>query len=313
MSNKITVKDADREFHVFKGPELRFENDGDIFHVYCWRLDEDGDSRRIKIASFTRPLFVKQADDEAAAPRTTFEQPREHDEFTRRALEAANKPEPPSIKPETASRIMDLVKQQSEEIAATVLDQPSLKAPVMEGPIKFPEGTTFENGAVYIPAAPPKPKRIRPSRAKKNPEYIATVDPQEVYRSEAQEPEDKEQIVVATATGAEIIDKPEEQEPPAETGPHLLEQLKASGAVQTGAGDTLPVGGIAAEIWVDDKTFIDSKGQEWLVKEPDPKQVIDDAEKRHQARLACGTCNGRGVVQDPESDDPLDTTICPDC
>jgi len=27
----------------------------------------------------------------------------------------------------------------------------------------------------------------------------------------------------------------------------------------------------------------------------------------------CETCNGNGTVQDPESEDPLDTVICPDC
>lgn len=53
--------------------------------------------------------------------------------------------------------------------------------------------------------------------------------------------------------------------------------------------------------------------QDLLDDDADPVDALRAAEARHQRRMACETCKGRGTVRDEESDDPLDTKQCPTC
>lgn len=51
--------------------------------------------------------------------------------------------------------------------------------------------------------------------------------------------------------------------------------------------------------------------------EPDPRATpqdkIPEQDQSPNGDVPCETCHGKGTVPDPESDDPLDTTMCPDC
>ena len=46
---------------------------------------------------------------------------------------------------------------------------------------------------------------------------------------------------------------------------------------------------------------------------PETPSDVPEAPPEEKPVPACETCNGAGTVQDEESDDPLDTVMCPDC
>lgn len=49
------------------------------------------------------------------------------------------------------------------------------------------------------------------------------------------------------------------------------------------------------------------------IPDVDVDAVLAEAEKKHLERPPCETCGGDGTVPDNESEDPLDTVMCPDC
>lgn len=68
---------------------------------------------------------------------------------------------------------------------------------------------------------------------------------------------------------------------------------------------------------VDEKgmTLIDETSdvtQEMFDHEPEKQDVIAMPPPEKQ-KPVCETCGGAGTIQDPDSEDPLDTVMCPDC
>lgn len=91
---KITVKDQDKDFHVFKGDKIRYRREGSIYDIFTY-ADDDGQTRRKDLGSFNNPIWVKQEavqqNNQPARPQQAEE---DHDPFTRRDLEQRDPPAP---------------------------------------------------------------------------------------------------------------------------------------------------------------------------------------------------------------------------
>lgn len=79
---KITVKDSDKDFHIFTGPDLRYYQDGNTCEVVSFTGD-----KRIALGYFTSIKWVKVVENDVAAP-VEAEAPEESvDKFTQRDIE----------------------------------------------------------------------------------------------------------------------------------------------------------------------------------------------------------------------------------
>lgn len=273
---KITVRDIFKEFHTFQGDVFAVEQDGG-----CKVFQRQPDGKNVLLQSFGPHVFgwMRQEQDKGEvigpidAPAL--------DRFTAQSL--AGLQGRPTIKDE--DEIPDFLPPAAEDESQDHDDEGPAPLRVTDAGLKAIQESESQ------PPAPEKKKRIRPSRAKPKPDAAAATMAAAI--EEGLIPQEGPANVPGGVLSTEPGIVPGE---PA-TGLPLptLDDLMAQGLVKKG------VDSIATDL------------ADTVMDEKDPAEVIKEAEQKHSARQNCETCKGRGVVPDPESDDPLDTVLCPAC
>lgn len=276
---KITVRDTFKDFHTFKGDVYAVEQDGGC---KVFERQANGTSRLLQ--SFGPHIFGWLKTEQDRPSDITDGPAAPLDRFTQAGLETISGDRPSlRLHQDTPPAGHPPVPGSQESI-----DQGFEDENPNEGLANVPGGVlSLEAGTVpgQLPPSAKKPPRQRPSRAKPKP--------------------DAAQATMAAAVAEGLIPGA-----PAEEGPPpKLDDLLASGVLKKGV--TVPVDSVSHEAGI-------AGDLADVVADPDIREVdIDDelskAEKRHAARVSCESCKGRGTVPDPDSQDPLDTIICPDC
>lgn len=307
---KITVRDTFKEFHIFKGNVRCFVSPDNSCQVIELLPAKDGGGRKI-LATFGPHIFgwAKEEEIEDDRPRNATEvrhRTEEVDRYTADALAGRDPHETPDFHT-IGSKPLDLV---------------------MKGPIKFPEGTEFnEDGSIIIPPATPSLDDLKASGLLKTAAEIAptpaqavrerfmadnvsTMDSQNRQAWIARLPAEEREAFILTALEQKEAQKPEK--------PKRARPSRAKKKVGEVAGipviedPAMPPGRIELQ----DKDGTVLAAADLAETDPDPADAIAAAEQRHAKRQAsdiCDTCAGDGTVPDPDSDDPLDTMMCPDC
>ena len=271
---KITVRDTFKDFHTFTGNVYAVEQDGGC-KVFERRPDGSSTLRQ----SFGPHIFgwLKTEQDKPSdivdAPAPVI------DRYTQAGLEGLSG-KPPSLNNGDYDINQDNIPDfhtpsgNAAELREKIQEQAETMANDPERPITPPLVSTQK-----------KPPRVRPSRAKPKPDAAAATMAAAVAEG-----------LIPGAPAAEV----EEPAP-------KLDDLLASGLLKKGIAvpDVSHETGIAADLA---DTVIDPP-----IREVDVDSELQAAEQKHAQRQHCETCKGRGIVPDPESQDPLDTIICPDC
>lgn len=304
--SKITVRDTFKDFHTFTGNVYAVEQDGG-----CKVFERLPDGKSRLLQSFGPHIFgwLKTEQDRAtdipdgpAAPL---------DRFTQAGIQNLSGDRPSLRLPLNGTEISQAI-EESEMTGNSVeetLNTAGLTLEIGDNPEFINTGNSYEYkrpeenaglanvpGGVLsleagtVPGNPPpsaqKKPRVRPSRAKPKP--------------------DAAQATMAAAVAEGLIPgAPAEEEGP----PPKLDDLLASGLLKKGVA--VPVDSVSHEAGIAGDLADAVADPE--IREVDVDAELDKAEQKHAARVNCEVCKGRGTVPDPESQDPLDTIICPAC
>lgn len=283
---KITVRDTFKDFHTFTGNVYAVEQDGGC-KVFERRPDGSSTLRQ----SFGPHIFgwLKTEQDKPSdivdAPAPSI------DRYTQAGLQTLSG-KPPSL--DTGDYDINQDKLPDYDLIAFEPDHKD-----NEGLANVPGGVlSLEPGTVPGQVPPPAKKtpRARPSQAKPKPDAAQATMAAAVAEGLIPPAMDKD--------NSNIVIEPKEEEGPAPK----LDDLLASGVIKKG---------MAVDNNVPHETDISADLADTVIDPPirevDIEATLSQAEEKHQSRKACETCRGRGVVPDPESQDPLDTMICPVC
>lgn len=339
---KIVIKDMDGEIQVFKGPGMKFFENARGVEIFDMSRVNDGPGAG-KVAHYKNYQWVKAEDDKDPQPPAPRRE--EIDRYTRDELDQRDPNDRPDFRMLRDTPL--------EHVTA-----PPKKLPDFTGPVKFPEGTTFDGmGSATIPGPEPLPGTVTADGKPEEPPLslddlkaqgllktgkdlppaevsefsYATMDPAEAVKLRFET--DKVDAMNADERAAWMDALPEAERAALEDTAKKEKKRQQDAArkrasrakkkkdnapePKTGAYGTSPVAAV-----VDPLREANEKAAEMLedVAPPqiedeveDPLAKLAEAEERHQRRQDCETCGGTGTVPDPESEDPLDTMICPDC
>lgn len=315
---KITVKDADKDFHTFKGNDLKFFYKDRGVEIVRF-VEKDGDRQAKTIAAFAAIIWVKEDErDEqpASAPAPI------HD-LLERAPPAPRVDSDPFTAAAQAQRDPDdkvdfavLSRQEPEKPSAAALVQAKyirdgVASMDADAAIAWMRGLTDEERQAMAMVAQ---RRIDVEAATKAGKAIEETGPQLLDQltaagtvSKGMPAKDynarrRAKRAAARAAKQQGLDHLEGQ-PVAVVAPSPFEQAIDQAIAEmpqpANADDAIPELGLQSPA-------------------DDPDAAIREAEARHAERLAtpakhCDTCQGTGIVRDPDSADPLDTMICPTC
>lgn len=310
---KIVVKDMDGEIQVFKGPGLKFFENSRGVDIFDMDRANDG-TGAAKIAHIKNYQWVKTEDDKGAPPPSgrTVQRTDEIDRYTKAELDQRD----PHDSPDFAMLHKDTPLR---DVTAPPRPRP---LPDFTGPIKFPEGTTFsEHGTATVPGT---------AQAEPEPDPLPLPDEPAPSLDDL-----KAQGLIKTGADAFLDPNPNAIE-----GDTPAERLQARWERDGVDSMDMP----AMRQWLDalpedERIAMEEKAAEEKrrrdaerkrasrarkkaaeKKKAPPAQAEpetpDPLEQEPEARRGdedCMTCGGRGTVPDPESEDPLDTMLCPDC
>lgn len=291
---KITVLDTKNKYHTFHGDVFATEDDGGC---RVFKRMPDGKSRLVQ--SFSAHLFgwlrIEENED-ALQDRTPSAMlaPAKLDEYTKMEMSRLQ------------AQIPSIMQQSANDFENDYI--PS-----------FDQSDPHEDDAQAS-----KPRRGRPKKNK-----------QEAAQDQSQET--AAEMTIRLAKEQRLLDKHQEEktiaagwpgDPALDNFPNptifvtdeinqdivlsntanqpapTLNELMTSGLIQVGA-DNLK----KPENKATDAPVIIAEE----INQDDIEKALAEAEMRQQSSYDCETCNGRGTVPDPESCDPLDTMLCPDC
>jgi hypothetical protein len=322
---KIVVKDMDGEIQVFKGPGLKFFENARGVDIFDMDRANDGPGAG-KIAHLKNYQWVKAEDDKQERSRPEPSRPERHDpvdRYTEKELEGRDPHDTPDF------NMLRKDTPRAEVMGADVMQgykvEPKTAGEVLARATPF---GALLGAAMMVEDAenPPAPEK-EPEPAAEKPDPLAP-------EGDSFSLDDLVGAGLLKKGTADIISKnaeakkPPEKEPEKPATPEKKKRIRPSRAkpkpavekeapaIDPAAHNQLMDQLGAPEAWKAPALVDDGHGGAIVDNsegEADPMAAIREAEARHQKRQACRTCKGAGLVPDPESQDPLDTIICPHC